>query len=241
MDASFLTGSNATFIAELYATYLKTPGAVDPSWAAFFNELDEEEAALFKSLEGASWAPSDATVIGADDDSDTAAAKSKSNGKDASKTNHLTKGQAEASIAALQLIRAYRARGHQVANQDPLKLQKSESHPELEYQTHGFTDDDLDKEIQLAGVLGLEKATLREIISTLKETYCGTIGVEFTHVQDPAQKSWLQKRIESDHLTPRFSKDGKKAILERLNGSRRFREISWHQIYRNQTLRLRWW
>lgn len=224
MDASFLTGSNATFIAELYATYLKTPDAVDASWATFFKDLDEDEAALLKSLEGASWAPSDAGVIGVADE-DAKAAKNSANGKDAAPTVRPTSGQADASIHALQLIRAYRARGHQVANLDPLSLQKNESHPELDYKTHGFTDDDLDKEIRLAGVLGLEKATLREIIATLKETYCGTIGVEFTHVQDPAQKSWLQRRIESDHLTPRFSKDGKKAILERLTEAEGFEKF----------------
>ena len=224
MDASFLTGSNATFIAELYATYLKTPDAVDASWASFFRDMDEDEAALMKSLEGASWAPSDAGVIGVAD-GDAPAAKGSSSGKDATTAAPLTSGQADASIHALQLIRAHRARGHQVANLDPLSLQKNESHPELDYKTHGFTDDDLDKEIRLAGVLGLEKATLREIVTTLKETYCGTIGVEFTHVQDPAQKSWLQKRIESDHLTARFSPDGKKAILARLTEAEGFEKF----------------
>ncbi len=227
MDASFLTGSNATYIAELYAAYLKNPNAVDASWASFFRDLDEDEAALMKSLEGASWAPSDAGIIGVADTEALPAKGAKTNGKapaaDAAPSG--VSGQAEASIHALQLIRAYRARGHQVANLDPLSLQKYESHPELDYKTHGFTDADLDKEIRLAGVLGLEKATLREIIAALKETYCGTIGVEFTHVQDPAQKAWLQKRIETDRLTPRFSTDGKKAILERLTEAEGFEKF----------------
>ena len=224
MDASFLTGSNATFIAELYATYLKTPDAVDASWASFFNDMDEDEAALMKSLEGASWAPSDSGVIGVAE-SDGPAAKSPAKDKGVATAARPSSGQADASIHALQLIRAYRARGHQVANLDPLNLHKSESHPELDYKTHGFADDDLDKEIRLAGVLGFEKATLREIIAALKKTYCGTIGVEFTHVQDPAQKAWLQGRIETDRLTPQFSKDGKKAILERMTEAEGFEKF----------------
>jgi 2-oxoglutarate dehydrogenase E1 component len=224
VDASFLSGSNSTFIAELYATYLKTPDAVDASWASFFNDLDEDEAALMKSLEGASWAPSDSAIIGVSE-SDGPAAKSPAQDKGVAPATRPSPGQADASIHALQLIRAYRARGHQVANLDPLSLHKTESHPELDYKTHGFTDADLDKEIRLAGVLGFDKATLREIIAALKNTYCGTIGVEFTHVQDPAQKAWLQKRIETDRLTPKFSKDGKKAILERMTEAEGFEKF----------------
>ena len=118
MDASFLTGSNATYIAELYAAYLKDPAAVDASWTSFFRDLDEDEAALMKSLEGASWAPSDAGIIGVADSDAPPAKGAKPNGKaptvGAAPTG--VSGQAEASIHALQLIRAYRARGHQVAN-----------------------------------------------------------------------------------------------------------------------------
>src|SRR5262249_7786595 len=105
------------------------------------------------------------------------------------------------SIHALQLIRAYRARGHQAAILHSLQIHATDSHPALYYRTHGFTDADLDRPIQLGGVLGFTKATLREIVDALKNTYCGTIGVEFTHVQDPAQKAWLQRRIETDRLT----------------------------------------
>src|SRR6185312_8661026 len=129
------------------------------------------------------------------------------------------------SIHALQLIRAYRARGHQVAQLDPLTLHDPESHPELDYRTHGFTDADLDRDIHLGGVLGFEKATLRQIVDVLKETYCGTIGVEFTHVQDPSQKAWLQKRIEADRLARRFSPEGKRAILERLTEAEGFEKF----------------
>ncbi len=231
MDASFLTGANAPFILELYARYRQDPSAIDPSWLSFFKDLADDEAALLQDLAGASWQESHAQIIGAKSDDDVPAkgAKDAKPAKEADAPAPPLAGGADAhalnSIHALQLIRAYRARGHQVAQLDPLNLHDPESHPELKYQSHGFTDADLDKEIHLGGVLGFEKATLRQIIDALKSTYCGTIGVEFTHVQDPAQKAWLQKRIETDRLTPRFSTEGKKAIFERLTEAEGFEKF----------------
>ncbi len=226
--SSLLTGANATFIGELYAQFLKNPAAVDASWTGFFRNLADDEVAVLKELEGASWAPSDARVIGA---ADGEAAGDKGKGGKGAKTapppaaSAAILKQAEDSIHALQLIRAYRARGHQIANLDPLRLHEAGSHPELDYRSHGFTEADLDREIHLGGVLSLDKATLRQIVAALKDTYCGTIGVEFTHIQDPKQKAWLQKRIETDRLTPRFSPVGKKAILERLTEAEGFEKF----------------
>ena len=147
MDSSFLTGANATFIAEIYATYLTNPSAVDAGWAAFFRELSDDDADLLKELEGASWAPSTAAVVGVADPD----AAPKANGKGA-KSAPPTSGeraallrQAEDSIHALQLIRAYRARGHQIAKLDPLSMNKDGDHPELDYRTHGFVEADLNK------------------------------------------------------------------------------------------------
>ena len=128
------------------------------------------------------------------------------------------------------LIRAYRVRGHLQANLDPLNLQKREPHPELDYRSYGFTDADLDREIFIDNVLGLETATLRTIVRVLKETYCGTIGVEFMHIQDPDQKAWIQKRIESIRNHTEFTERGKKAILERLTeaeGVERFLQMKY--------------
>ena len=227
MDASFLTGANATFIAEIYASYLKDPKAVDAGWAAFFRDLADDEAELLKDLEGASWAPSTAAVVGVADPD----AKPKANGK-ADKSAPPTSGeraallkQAEDSIHALQLIRAYRARGHQIAKLDPLSMNKDGDHPELDYRTHGFVDADLSKKIHLGGVLGLENATLKQIVDACRQTYCGTIGVEFHHIQDPKHRDWLVRRFEKDRLEPSFSDYGKKAILERLTEAEGFEKF----------------
>jgi len=229
VDTTFLTGTNATFLAELYDRYLKNPASVDPSWTKFFNELGDDPAGIMQELVGAAWSPSESAIIGA---ADPDAAPAKKDGKGAkgapapgAADQKAVLKQAEDSIKALGLIRAYRTRGHQLANLDPLHLSKNKSHPELDYTYHGFTEADLDREIVLGGNFGLEKATLRQIIDILKDTYCGTIGVEYMHVQDIDQRMWLQKRFESDHLAPRFTPAGKKAILERMTEAEGFEKF----------------
>ena len=123
------------------------------------------------------------------------------------------------------LIRAYRIRGHLLANLDPLKLYEPDIHPELDPKTYGFKEEDWDRPIFIDNVLGMETASLKQIMDILKETYCGSIGVEFMHVQDPAQKAWIQERIESIRNTTQFTDNGKKAIFERLVGAETFEQF----------------
>jgi 2-oxoglutarate dehydrogenase E1 component len=120
------------------------------------------------------------------------------------------------SVRALMLIRAYRVRGHLIAGFDPLGLEGARYHPELDPRHWGFEEADLDRPIFINEVLGLESATLREILEILKETYCGAIGVEFMHIQDPAEKAWIQQRIEGIRNHTEFTGLGKRTILERL-------------------------
>ena len=125
-------------------------------------------------------------------------------------------------LRAVMLIRAYRIRGHLLANLDPLGLEPKEIHPELDPASYGFGDDDWDRPIFIDNVLGLETATLQEIIDRLRRTYCGTIGVEFMHIQDPAQKAWIQERIEAIGNQTDFTVKGKQAIYERLVDAEEF-------------------
>ncbi len=229
MDESILYGANAVFLAELYSRWAADPASVDSSWAGFFHELSEDGLAVLKDLEGASWKRSSAKVIGAKEDQP--APKAGQKGKAAA---GLSQEQLRAatldSIRALMLIRTYRVRGHLMAELDPLKQVPPAPHPELDYRTYGFTEADLDRPIFIDFVLGLETATLREIVQILKETYCGSIGVEFMHIQDPDQKSWIQKRIESIRNQTQFTEKGKLAILERLTeaeGFERFLQIKY--------------
>src|SRR3954462_6973519 len=114
------------------------------------------------------------------------------------------------------LIRAYRARGHFYANLDPLGLEPHHNEEDLDPRSYGFTDADMDRPIFLDKVLGLEIGTLREILTILRRTYCQTLGVEFMHISNPAQKGWIQERIEGPDKEISFTAEGKRAILNKL-------------------------
>ena len=101
------------------------------------------------------------------------------------------------------LIRAYRVRGHLEAQLDPLGLQVPAPHTELDPATYGFGPGDRDRSIFIDGVLGRETATINEILDIVRTSYCGSIGVEFMHIQDPEQKTWIQRRIEGAPMDPR--------------------------------------
>ena len=119
-------------------------------------------------------------------------------------------------VRALMMIRAYRMRGHLHANLDPLGLEPQKDHEELHPATYGFQDADYDRKIFIDHVLGLEFATVREMLAILRRTYCGTIGFEFLHISDPAEKAWIQERIEGPDKEIHFTSEGKRAILSKL-------------------------
>jgi len=218
---SFLFGPNGDFIAELYGRYLENPTSVDPSWAEFFSGLHDDAGSIKGELRGASWAPRTLGVREAQavDGGHAATDDMPTDGNGqlgtrAASAEEIRRAQLDA-LRAIMLIRAYRVRGHLIAKLDPLGLEKREYHPELDYKSYGFTDDDLDRPIFINYVLGLESATVREILQRVRSTYSGTVGVEYMHIQDPDQKLWIQERIEGHNRTE-FTSKGKQAILERL-------------------------
>ena len=233
-ETSFLSGGNAVFIAELYARYVEDPGSVDASWVQFFSELSDDGQTIALDFKGTKGARRDLKIIGAADPDAPPAAK-KPGAKDAKAAAPVADPAAQRqavldSIRALMLIRAFRVRGHLEADLDPLGIVKRQPHPELDYRTYGFTDADLDREIFIDNVLGLESAPLRRIVQVLRATYCGKIGVEFMHIQDPDEKAWLQRRVESVHNQTDFTPRGKRAILERLveaEGFERFLQLKY--------------
>ena len=130
------------------------------------------------------------------------------------------------SLRAIMMIRAYRMRGHLRANLDPLGIAIPEGDAsELDPATYGFTEADYDRPIFLDYVLGLETGTVREILAIVKRTYCGDIGVQYMHISDPAQKAWLQERIEGRDKEVNFTKDGKIAILKKLIEAEGFERV----------------
>src|SRR5712691_2711119 len=226
---SFLYGGNAAYVEDLHARYLADPTSVDAQWQAFFRSLKDEGADVAKVAHGPSWrradwpptARSDLTaaldgdwreveiVVG-----DKVKARAQAQGVElsAAQVQQATRD----SIHALMLIRAYRARGHFYANLDPLGLEAPKNEEDLDPRSYGFGDADMDRPIFLDRVLGLEFATLRQILAILRRTYCQTLGVEFMHISDPAQKGWIQERIEGPDKEITFTPEGKRAILNKL-------------------------
>ncbi len=209
LENSFLYGANATFIAELYDRYLANPASVDQSWQRFFASLGDPKSREIP------WDQAPKAVIGQPDPEAPAAkpADKKDGAKAAASSTAQIQDEALKALQAQQLIRAYRVRGHLLATLDPLGIEQPTMHADLDPKTYGFSDADFDRSIYLGGNLGKERATLREILNILQATYSGTYGVEFMHIQDPAQREWVQQRIEAAAGKPQFSSDEKKAIL----------------------------
>src|SRR5258708_5586902 len=173
--AQAFSGANAAFLGDQYAPWAVNPAAVALTFAGLFDAMDAEAPPILAAV-----APTAAPA--ATGEQVRAAA--------------LGLDPRVASLRALMLIRSYRVRGHLEAQLDPLGLQIPGPHAELDPRTYGFTNADLDRPIFIDNVLGRETATLREITRIVRDTYCGSIGVEFMHIQDPDQKSWIQRRVE---------------------------------------------
>lgn len=229
LNQTFLTGMSAEYIAHLYGEYLKNHNNVDASWQAFFNDLNDTDIELLAELGGASWTPKEnrksSRAFGVAKAEDVAIKAPANTAKASQASIEDVRQAALDSIRALQLIRAYRARGHLMANLDPLELKEIETHPELEPSHYGFTSNDYDRPIFINGVLGLDTPTLRQILEVCKETYSGTIGLEFLHMSDPEEKAWLQARIEEPRNKTDFTEDGKKAIYQRLVAAECFEQF----------------
>jgi len=133
-----------------------------------------------------------------------------------------TRRAASDSIAAMMLIRTYRVRGHLAANLDPLGLSKRELPADLTPQYHGFGEADLDRQIFIGGALGLETATVREMVTILRANYCGNVGVEYMHINDVEERRFIQERIEGRDKEIQFTELGKKAILNKLIEAEQF-------------------
>lgn len=216
-QTSFLYGGNSSFLEELYARYLDDPSAVDPSWRAYFDELEPENRALFERARAALRPrPGHLRLVSP---AGMAAAPA------AALEDPASKALIRDHLRVIMLIRAYRVRGHLIANLDPLGLTHNEHHPELDYRTYGFTEADLDRRFYLDHVLGLETATLREILEVLRKTYSGTVGIEFMHIQDPEQKAWIQSRVEGTGGAYSASAEDKREILEHLTETEGFEQF----------------
>ncbi|MHA1548160.1 MAG: 2-oxoglutarate dehydrogenase E1 subunit family protein, partial [Alphaproteobacteria bacterium] len=220
---SFLHGANARYIEDLQERHSRDPSAVDATWRDFFDGLKEAPA---KSPDWArkDWPPADnsdliAALGGAVEGLDGHMAERIQAGV-AARGAELSAGDVQQatrdSVRALMMIRAYRMRGHFHADLDPLGLARQGNEAELDPASYGFTEADFDRKIFLDHVLGLEFATIPEMLEILRRTYCSTLGIEFMHISDAAEKAWLQERIEGPDKGIAFTDTGKRAILNKL-------------------------
>lgn len=225
---SVLNGQNTVYLAELYTRYMKDPSSVDQSWVSFFSGLREEGLEALQNLSGPSWNKPSHGVVNTGVSAVTAPvanAQPQAGSVYAKADDETIRAATLDSIRALMLIRSYRVRGHLIAGFDPLGIEGNNYHPELDPKSYGFTEADMDRPIFIDFVLGLETASLRVIVEKIKQTYCRHIGVEFMHIQEPEEKSWIQRRIESTDNKSEFTVKGKTAILERLTEAEGFEQF----------------
>ncbi|WP_319546138.1 2-oxoglutarate dehydrogenase E1 component [Ruegeria conchae] len=228
--SSFMQGHNAEYLEQLYAQYTKNPGAVDAAWVEFFKAMGDDAPDVQREAEGPSWARSDWPPMPADDltgaltgewvEIDAKAAgkkiKDKAEAKGVEVSDDQIKRAVLDSLRALMLIRAYRIRGHLAADLDPLGMRAASTHPELDPKTYGFTDADMDRPIFIDNVLGLQMASMRQIVEIVKRTYCGTFALQYMHISNPEEAAWLKERIEGYGKEIAFTKEGRKAILNKM-------------------------
>ena len=200
--SSPLAGGNASYVEELYETYLRDPSVVDPGWRAYFDGFAHTGAGrdvphgpvreFFRRLavDPARW-----IATGASSE------------------------QERKQVRVLQLINAYRFRGHQHARLDPLGLAERPKAPDLELEFHGLSEADLDSEFDTGSLAGPRRASLRDIIGILRQTYCGALGAEYMHITDTVEKRWLQSSLESVHASPAYPAEVQRRILERLTAA----------------------
>ena len=224
-ETSFLYGANGDFVEDLQARWASDPASVEPSWRAFFASLSDGAEAVRRAVAPPAWTPTPLTeprpewMSAIDGVWPALDAKLESRIAEAAPAARPDEVRAHTldSLRAIMMIRAYRMRGHLKANLDPLGLAVTEGDAsELDPATYGFAETDFDRPIFLDYVLGLESATVREILALLRRTYCGNVGVQYMHISVPSEKAWLQRRIEGRDKEISFTKEGKIAILKKL-------------------------
>jgi len=213
---SFLEGSNSPFIEELYLKYLNNPKTIPESWAKFFDGLNDDQKIVRNEILGPTWSPRKSNLSKSNilEQNLLNYNDSLENGRPASQESY-EKEKAQ-SVKAIALIRAYRIRGHLIANLDPLGMMERKYLHELHPDDHGFKKEDYNTKIYLNGFLDRNYATISEIVSFLKKTYCSTLGVEYMHISDPLEKKWFRERMERTENQLKFTSIGKKAILNKL-------------------------
>ncbi len=207
---SYLFGGNAPYVEELYESYLNNPGSVPEQWRSYFDSMQLVPAADGnQQTRDVAHAP---IVQSFAERAKAGSLQPRVMGGDAA--------TARQQVYVQQLVAAYRFLGNRWADLDPLKRQERPVIPELETAFYDFTEGDHANIYSAANTFfGVESATLRDLLRLLRETYCGTVGAEFMYLSDPAQKRWIQERLESSRAVPNFTAEKKRRILDRLTAA----------------------
>ncbi|WP_184041457.1 2-oxoglutarate dehydrogenase E1 component [Chitinivorax tropicus] len=207
MSNSYLFGGNAPFVEELYELYLADPGAVTPEWRDYFDKLQQLPGATDRDIPHL---PIQQSFV------------------QLTKTPRFASQQSVASqqaatqkqLQVLRLISAYRILGNRHATLDPLRRSDTAAIPELDPATHGLTAEDMAVTFASGTLHGIAKqAPLSEIVNALKQTYCGSIGLEYMHIINSEQKYWIQERFESVRSRPEFAPSKKKRVLNKITAA----------------------
>lgn len=188
---SFLNALHPTQISELYEKYLKYPDSVEPSWRAFFQGFDFGSEA---GPNGFGLSEEDMPVNGQSSDCDDVVKE----------------------FRVMNLIDGYRSRGHLFTKTNPVRERRKYA-PNLDIENFGLTKDDLKRTFRAGHIIGLEVATLEEIIKRLEQMYCDSIGIEYMYIRNPEEIDWIQKRLNTNNNQPDFDEEHKRHILSKLN------------------------
>ena len=202
---SFLSQTNSSFIENMYVRFIKKDPKLPESWSKYFEGLNDDAELVLKEIKGPSWGIN-SIKLKADTSEDTDDAKLQ-------------------TIKAIALIRAYRIRGHLIANLDPLGMMERKYIHELHPDDHGFKKEDYDKKIFIGSYMDSGYASVNEILSRLRKIYCSTIGVEYMHISDPIEKVWFRNRMEKEENKINFTSEGKKGILNKVIQAEEFEKF----------------
>ncbi|MEL7045975.1 MAG: 2-oxoglutarate dehydrogenase E1 component, partial [Pseudomonadota bacterium] len=206
--SSHIAGGNATYVEDLYESYLTDPNAVPEQWRDYFDKLPrvESKTTIIDEVPHSALRERFARISKMRVRTEATVAH------DSQATQHERK-----QVRVLALISAYRQRGHQKAMLDPLGLAEREQVADLELGFHELSTADLDTTFQVGSLrIGHDAATLQEIVDALEKTYCHTVGAEFMHIVDTEQRHWIMSRMESVRSAPDYGPDVQRQILRRL-------------------------
>tara|TARA_E500000331_G_scaffold52259_1_gene45628 strand:- start:6640 stop:9513 length:2874 start_codon:yes stop_codon:yes gene_type:complete len=204
---SFLNKANINFIEDMYIKYIENDPTLPKSWESYFRSLKEDLNSVAREIKGPTWNPNKINIE--INKAQNIVDRNGSVGLD-------LESQKIESIKLIALIRAYRIRGHLIANLDPLGQMKREYLHELHPSDHGFKKGDYHKKIFLSSYLDKEYASINEILTKLRKIYCLTVGAEYMHISDPVEKIWFRERMEKNENQINFTLNGKKAILNKI-------------------------